>query len=241
MPSTTQSSRLGLFARLVGIVTTPGRAMAEAAGSPLGDVLGAWIVILTVWAAAGGAVLSTPVGRQALVDERVRVTEALGGEVSDATYREWQAHPPFATYFSSGGRTLLVPVVTLLVATGLWLGLGRAEGRPVAFLGCLSVAVHATAVLALQQVLAAPLHLARESLTSPFNLAAVLPLFDEGSPAARFLGTVEVFGLWWVVLLAVGCGAVTGQRARTYLGPLVGVYASVAAVVAATVVLMGGA
>lgn len=214
--------------------------MAEAATASTGDIVSTWLVVLVLWAGSAAAVLTTPVGRQALVDERVRVTEALGGSVDDATYRAWQAHPPFATYLSSGGRTLLLPVVTLLVGAGLWLMLRRSAGGGT-FRGCLSVAVHATVVLAVQQVLAAPLHLVRESLTSPFNLAAVLPLFDEGSLPARFLGTVEVFGLWWVVLLAVGCAALTGRRVRTFLGPFVGVYAGVAAVVAAAVVMMGGA
>ena len=67
--------------------------------------------------------------------------------------------------------------------------------------------MHATVVLALQQLLATPLHVVRESLTSPFNLAALLPFFDEGSLPARILGTVELFGLWWALLLAVGCRA----------------------------------
>ena len=65
----------------------------------------------------------------------------------------------------------------------------------------------------------------RESLTSPFNLAALLPFFDEGSAAARFLGTIEVFGLWWVVLLAVGCAALAGRPGpRVSSGPWPGRY-----------------
>ena len=42
-------------------------------------------------AVCGGLLLSTPVGRQALVDERVRVIEALGGRVDDAAYAALQA------------------------------------------------------------------------------------------------------------------------------------------------------
>lgn len=195
-----------------------------------------WLTLLAIWAVAAVALLSTPVGRQALVDERVRVVEALGGTIDDPTYAALQAAPPYWMYAASGGRTLLLPVVTLAVAAGLSLWPGRRAG----FVASLSVAVHASTVLVVQQVVATPLHYLRESLTSPFNLAAVLPWFDEGSVPARVLGTIEVFGLWWVVLLAVGCAALAGRRAREYVGPLVGAYVGVAAVVAVAVAISGG-
>ena len=215
--------------------------MSAAADASFAEIMGIWVVILAVWLAAGAALTSTAVGRQALVDERVRVIEALGGTVDDAAYHELEAHPPLAAYFTSGGRTLLLPVVTAVVAAALlvWLrqrGVGQATYR-----SCLAVAVHASVVLALQQVVATPMHLVRESLTSPFNLAALLPFFDEGSIPALVLGTIEVFGLWWVALLAVGCAAVSGRRARSFIGPFLGAYVIVAAAVAAVVALAGGA
>lgn len=236
IPSNPPAMTLG--GRLLKLPTAPRRVMTAAAGLSLPRVLATWLVLLTIWAAAAAALLSTPVGRQALVDERVRVVESLGGRVDDATYARLQAAPPYWVYFTSGGRLLLAPPVTLAVAAGLFVWLRRTT--PVTYTQSLSAAVHATAALVAQQVVAAPLHFVRESLTSPFNLAALLPFFDEGSAAARVLGTLEIFGLWWVVLLAIACGVLAGRRARGYFGPLVGAYAGVAAVVAIAVVLTGG-
>lgn len=210
--------------------------MQEAVHCGAGAVAVTWLLLLAVWAGAAALLLTSPVGRQAVVDERVRVVEALGGTVDDTTYAALQAAPPFWMYAASGGRTLLLPVVTLAVAGGLALWPGRRAG----FVPSLSVAVHASTVLVLQQLVATPLHLVRESLTSPFNLAALLPWFDEGSVPARVLGTIELFGLWWVLLLAVGCAALAGRRAREYVGPLVGAYVGVAAVVAVAVAITGG-
>ncbi len=227
-----------LAGRLLALFTAPRMAMHAAIGLSLGRVLLTWLVLLAVWGAAGAALLSTPVGRQALVDERVRVVESLGGRVDDAAYARLQAAPPLWVYFASGGRMLLTPPVTLTAAAAIFLWLRRR--RLVTLAQALSISVHASAVLAVQQVVATPLHLLRESLTSPFNLAALLPFFDEGSTAARFLGTVEVFGLWWVLLLAVGCSALAGSRARTFVWPLIGVYAGTAAVVAGASLLTGG-
>lgn len=227
---------LSVFARLGSTIAAPATAMRAAAACSAVNVLTTWLILLAIWGAAGGWLLSTPVGRQALVDERVRTVEVLNGTVDDATYATWQATPPYWVYLTSGGRTLLAPIVTAAIAVALFLWLRPAAG----FLGCLSVAVHASAVLVLQQVVATPLHALRESLTSPFNLAAALPFFAEGSLAARFLGTVELFGVWWAVLLAIGCGALAGRRGREFVAPLVGVYGGVAAVIAVAVALAGG-
>lgn len=201
-----------------------------------GAVAVTWLVLLAIWAGTAGLLLSSPVGRQALVDERVRVVEALGGTVDDATYAGLQAAPPYWMYAASGGRLLLLPVVTLAVGAGLALWPGRRAG----FVPSLSVAVHASTVLVLQQVVATPLHVVRESLTSPFNLAALLPWFDEGSMPARVLGTIELFGVWWVLLVAVGCAVLAERRAREFVGPLVGAYVGIAAAVAVAVAITGG-
>lgn len=229
---------MSLPGRLLRLVTAPRLAMSAAARQPWSRVLATWLVLLLIWGAAATALLTTSVGRQALVDERVRVVESVGGRVDDATYRRLQAAPPYWVYLASGGRLLLTPPVTLAVAGILFLWLRRTAA--VSFVQCLSVSVHAAGALVAQQLVTTPLHFVRESLTSPFNLAALLPLFDEGSAAARVLGTVEVFGLWWVVLLAFGCAALAGRRARAFVAPLVGAYAGVAAVVAIAVLLTGG-
>lgn len=239
MSPTSNPPASGLLARLTGIVVRPRSAMRAAAAAGAGAVAAAWLVVLVVWLAAGAWLLALPVGRQALVDEQVRVVEALGGTVDDARYQAWQAAPPWGTYFTSGGRLLLLPLTTLAVATGLFLWTRR-QVPGVRYAAALSVTVHASVILALQQVVATPLHIVRESLTSPFNLAALAPLFDEGSWPARLLGTIELFGVWWVLLLALGAATLTGRRARTYVAPLLGTYAGVAAAVAGIVVLMGG-
>jgi hypothetical protein len=198
-----------------------------------------WIVILLAVTICGGLLLSTPVGRQALVDERVRVTEALGRRVGDAEYARLQANPPLAGYLTSGGRLLLTPPVTIVVALGL-LMLARFDGARIPFATALAVVVHATVVLGLQQIVATPLHYVAESLTSPTNVAGMLRVFDEGTWPARLFGTIDVFGLWWMWLLSLGLAAATAQPARRYFWRLSAVYVGVAALVAAVFAVLGG-
>jgi hypothetical protein len=210
--------------------------MAELVRHPA--VLSTWVAVLLVVVVCGGLLLSTQVGQQALVDERVRVTEALGNRVDDAEYARLEANPPVPTYLTSGGRLLLMPPVTLLVAAGV-LVLARFDGTVMPFRTALAITVHASVVLALQQLVATPVHYLYESLTSPTNVAAVVRVFDEGTWAARLFGSMDVFGLWWMWLLSVGLGVAAGQPARRYAWRLLAVYIGVAALVAAVFAILG--
>lgn len=223
--------------RVTGVLVHPRAAMAEVVRHPA--FITTWVVVLLAVAICGGLLLSTPVGQQALVDERVRVTEALGRRVDDAEYARLQADPPLLVYLTSGGRLLVTPPVTLLVAAGL-LVLARIDGATLPFGTALAIAVHASVVLALQQIVATPAHYAYESLTSPSNLAGILRVFDEGTWPARLFGTIDVFGLWWLWLLSVGLAAAAARPARRYFWRLLAVYVGVAALAAALFAVLGG-
>lgn len=237
--------------RVTGVLVHPRTTMAEVVRHPA--FITTWVVVLLVVAVCGGLLLSTPIGQQALVDEHVRVTEALGGRVDDVSYDQLRQNPPVSIYLTSGGRLLLTPPVTMAVALGLMM-LARFERDPrhaesasrnlgggrMTFVTALAITVHATVVLALQQVVATPLHYVSESLTSPTNVAGLLRLFDEGSWPQRLLGAVDAFGLWWMWLLAVGMGAATGRPARRYIWKLLAVYLGIAAIVAAVFAVRGG-
>lgn len=222
--------------RVFGVLRHPRRTMGEVVTHPA--FAATWVIVLAVLAVCGFALLSTAVGQQALVDEQVRVIEALGGRVDDAAYSALQANPPWLVYLTSGGRLVLTPPLTLLVALGL-VALAALDGVKVRYVVTLAVAVHASVVLALQQVVATPLHFVRESLTSPTNIAGVLPMLDEGSLPARWLGSIDLFGLWWVWLLAMGLAAVTGRPARRYFARVLAAYVGIAAVVAAAFAVLG--
>jgi len=138
--------------RVIGVLRHPRRTMADVVARP--TFAAAWVFLLAVLAVCAFALLSTAVGRQALVDERVRVTEAFGGRVNDAAYAALQANPPLLVYLTSGGRLLLTPGITLLVAAGL-ITLAALDGVKVRYGVALAITVYASLVLALQQVVVA--------------------------------------------------------------------------------------
>jgi hypothetical protein len=222
--------------RVTGVLLHPRATMAEVVRHPV--FITTWVAVLLAVLVCGGLLLSTDVGRQALVDERVRVTEALGGRVDDVQYARLQANPPYFVYFTSGGRLLVTPEMTLLVAAGV-MALARIDGASVSYLTALAITVHATVVLALQQIVATPFHFIQEALTSPTTVAGIMRVFDEGTLPSRLFGTIDVFGLWWMWLLSVGLAAAAGRPARRYLWRLLAVYVGVAAIAAVGFALVG--
>lgn len=222
--------------RIVGVLRHPASTMADVVAHP--TFAGLWALILLVVAIGGGLLLTNDLGRQALVDERVRMLEELGQPVDDARYAALEARPPVSAFLTSGGRLLLAPPLTLLVALGL-VGFAAVEGHTLPYQKALAIVVHASVVLAVQQVVSIPLHVLRESLTSPTTLGSLLPLLEEGTWPARMAGSIDVFGLWWVTLLAVGLSVATGQAVRRYLVRLAGVYVAIGATMAVILAVLG--
>lgn len=227
-----------MIRRIAGVVSRPRATMAELVAQPAW--MATWLVVLLGWALCGGWLLSTDVGRQALIDENVRVSESFGRNITDAEYAALLAQPPWWTYLTSGGRLLLTPVVTLLTAMAVWV-VARKAGGEASWQQALAIVVHASVVLLLGQVITTPLHYVRESLTSPLNLAAVLPGMTEGTIPTRFFASLDFFVMWWCGLLAMGLAALTRRRTTRYAVVLGLFYAGFAAVIAATVAALGGA
>ena len=221
--------------RIVGVLRHPASTMADVVSHP--TFAGLWAAVLLVVIVMGGLLLSSDLGRQALVDERVRVLEELGRQVSDAQYAALEAQPPFSAFLTSGGRMLMAPPLTLLVALGL-VAFAATEGCRLPYRTALAIVVHASVVLALQQLIAIPIHVVRESLTSPMTLGSVLPMLEEGTWPARVAGAVDLFGLWWVALVAVGASAATGRSLGRTVVRLVSAYVVIAAIIAGIVAVI---
>jgi Yip1 domain len=223
--------------RIAGVVLRPRSTLAELVHRPVW--VDTWFFILIVAGVCAGAFLRTDIGRQAVIDERVRVIETFGGAVTDADYATLQARPPWWVYFTSGGRLLLTPAVTLLMATACW-AVARAEGVEARFTQALAVVVHASVVLVLGQLIVTPLHYVRESLMSPLNFAAVLPGMDEGTLPARFFGSIDLFAVWWLALIVIGLALLTRRGTRRYAVSAAAVYLVFAAVMAGVIAAVGG-
>jgi hypothetical protein len=185
-------------------------------------------------------VLATDVGRQALVDQFERTALAFGQEVDDARYEQFRALSQQGPAYGVATALVSGPVLTLAVALALFGVFRRGPDGGVSFVQVFSVVAHAGVVLALRQVIAAPISYARETTASGTSLGVWVPTLDEASPVAWFVGALDLFVIWWLLLLALGVGIVYRRRAVTVAAGLLGVYAGVAVLLAVAMTALGG-
>ncbi|HEY7790902.1 MAG TPA: YIP1 family protein [Vicinamibacterales bacterium] len=228
----------GWLARVAGVLVSPRRTLARALER------GEWAGMLTglalVAAVCAGSFGATAVGRQALRDNQVRSLESFGGTVTDAAYVRLGAVDRYAAAIGTARGLVGTPLVTFLLAGilfGVFNGLlgGRARFRDV-----LIVATYAGVVLVLEQVIAAPLDYARQAMASPLNLSDLIPVFDQGTFASWLAGSINLFRLWWLGVLAIGLSQVYDRRAARLGGALCGLYVLAGIILAAVQTATGG-
>ena len=73
------------------------------------------------------------------------------------------------------------------------------------------------------------------------NLGALLPMLPEKSFLASLLGAVDVFLVWWIVVLAMGLAVLYRRRTQPIAISLLAVYAVIAIVIAVVKSRVGGA
>jgi hypothetical protein len=187
---------------------------------------------------AGVWLMSTTVGQQALVDQWERTAAAVGHDVDDAGYSQLEAWSRYGAVYAVAGALLTVPVLAAAVAGLLYLAFGRTHPWTEAMV----VAVHAGVVLSLRQVVVAALTYGRETTASALSVGGLMfPGLDAASTAARLLGFIDLFALWWVVVLAIGAARLYRRRARSTVLTFVGVYVAVAVLIAAIFTAAGTA
>ena len=131
-------------------------------------------------------------------------------------------------------------MLTLTVAAVICVVFRCGDNQAVSFSQVLSVVVYASVILALRQIVAAPVSYARESTASATSLGGWFTAIDETSPVGRFVGALDVFVVWWVVVLAVGVAICTGGRHARLAAAFLGVYVGLALLLAATMTVLGG-
>jgi hypothetical protein len=222
------------LARVAGMIRRPGTTLAGVIAAPRSAGLLVSMTILA--AAASGLLMNSEVGQLALVDQWERTALAFGQPVDDARYAELQAGSRYGALYGAVTGAASVGGVVIVAAVLVYLVYGRGPG----FGTVLAVVAHSGVILALRQIVAAPIAYARETTASAATLGRWFPLLDESSPVARFLGLIDLFVVWWAVVLAIGVALLYQRRAPPTAAMFVGLYAGVALVLAGAIAVFAG-
>lgn len=237
--ATAPAAALSLAARIFGVVTAPRATYADVAARP--RWAGMLAVVVLVGSMGTFAFLSTEVGRQAMLDQQIRWMESFGLNINDAEYARMEQSLGFARYAGPVFQAIFLPLIALGIA-GLMIGIFNAIlGGNAAFTQVFAIVVHSGIVMTLAQVFGLPLAYARESMSSSTNLAVFFPFLDDASFAARFLGSIDLFLIWWIVSLSIGLGVLYRRRTGPIARGLIGSYVMIGLIIAVGKTALSGA
>lgn len=220
-----------LFARLIGVITAPRDTFASVAAYPKWfGMLALTTVIIAMFSALP---LTTEAGRQATIDQQVDSMKSLGFDVTDQMYEQMQTRSRFMPYTTGVSILVIGPIIGLIIAGILFAVFNAAMGGEASFKQVFAIVVHASAVSAVSTVFAGLLRYVQPGPPgSVANLGVLLPMLPENSFAGRLLGMVDLFLIWWMIVLAIGMAVLYRRRTQPIAISLLAVYAVIAVVVA---------
>jgi hypothetical protein len=104
-------------------------------------------------------------------------------------------------------------------------------GGTAVFKQVFAVVAHSGIITALQVLFSMPLSYATGRLAGA-NLSVFVPTLEETSFAARFLGAIDLFWIWWCVSLAIGIGVLFKRKTIGIAMTFLGIYVCIALVLA---------
>jgi hypothetical protein len=228
-----------LPARLIGVLTSPMATFRAIVAEP--KWFGALTVTTLLIALFSALPMTTEAGRQATLDQQVSTMKSFGREVDDRMYDQMERGAAILPYTTAGFTIVLSPIFALIIAGLLFAVFNAAMGGEASFKQVFSLVAHAGVVSALSAIFSGTINYFRGATGSVANLGALLPMLPEKSFAGNLLGTIDVFLVWYVVVLAIGLAVLYRRRTQPIAIALLGVYAVIALGIALFKSRVGGA
>jgi hypothetical protein len=219
-----------LPARLIGILTSPMATFQRVVAHP--KWFGALAVTTLLVAFFTALPMTTEAGRQATLDQQISQMKSFGVEVNDQVYDSMERGAARLPYTTAGFTIVLAPIFALITAGLLFAVFNAAMGGEAAFKQVFAVVAHAGVISAISAIFSGVINYFRGGVGSVANLGALLPMLPEQSFVGHLLGTIDVFLIWYVVVLAIGLAVLYRRRTQPIAISLLGVYAVIALVIA---------
>lgn len=228
-----------LPARFIGIITAPKDTFTGVAAVPKWFVL---FAICTLLIAVFTALpMTTDAGRQAAIDQQVQQRRAFGVETDDAQYAQIERMSKVMPYVTAGSVLVFSPIMLMVISGILFAIFNAALGGEASFKQVLAIVTHAGVISTMSAVFSGIINYFRGAVGSVATLGALLPMLPERSFLASLLGAIDVFLIWYVIVLAMGLAVLYRRRTQPIAISLLAVYGVIAVVIAVVKSRLGGA
>jgi hypothetical protein len=185
--------------------------------------------------------LTTDAGKQAAIDQQVTQMQSFGMTVNDQMYEQLEKGTGRMPYVTGISVLVVSPIMALIISGILFAIFNAAMGGEASFKQVLAILAHAGAISAVSTIFSGVINYFRGSMGSVANLGALMPMLPENSFAGRLLGMIDIFLIWYVVVLAIGLAVLYRRRTQPIAISLLTVYAAIAIVIALVKSRVGGA
>jgi len=144
-------------------------------------------------------------------------------------------------FMSTGFQIVALPLAAAVIAAIALAVFNALLGGDGTFKQAFAIVAHSGVVLSVAQLFGLPLAYARQTLSSATNLGVFAPFLDESSFAARLLGAIDLFIVWWMISLAIGLAVLYRKRTGPIAAGLLVLYVAIGIVIAAVKTAMSGA
>lgn len=222
---------MNVFARFIGILTAPRPTFQQVVARP--KWFGMWLLTTVIIAFGAALPMTTEAGKVASVEQQVSSMESFGFQVSDEQYAAMMKGTAALPYTTAGMVVVFGLLMAFIMAGILWAIFNAGLGGDASYKQMLAVLIHAGAVSAVGQLFTGPLNYFRGAVTSATNLSVLLPMLEETSFMGRLAGAIDLFIIWWLIVLSIGLAVLYRRRTQPIAMTLFGIYAVIALGVAA--------
>jgi hypothetical protein len=220
-----------LPARFAGVLFSPRATYADVAARP--RWLGIFLLVFLVSGTAAAALMSTEIGRNAVIDRQIESSKAFGREPTQAQIDQFEKMAPYLAYITPVFQIVGLGLGCLAIAGVAFAVFNAFMGGDATFKQNFAIVAHSGVILAVLSLFTTPLAYARETLSSATNLGVFLPFLDESSFAARLLGSIDLVFIWWILSLSIGLGVLHRKRTGPIATTMFAIYVAIALVIAA--------
>jgi hypothetical protein len=220
-----------LPARFAGVLFAPRATYAAVAAHP--RWLGIFLTVYLITAAAATALVSTEIGRNAILDQQIAQQESFGRKPTQADLDRFEKISSYFVYLAPVTQLAGLGIGCLVIAGIAFAVFNAMLGGDATFKQVFAVVAHSGVVLAVLSLFTTPLAYVRESTSSATNLAVFLPFLDDSSFVARLLGSIDLVLIWWILSLAIGLGVLYRKRTGPVATTLLAVYVAIGVIIAA--------
>jgi hypothetical protein len=230
---------MGLLSRFIGVITSPGDTFRSVVSYP--RWFGMLAVVTVGMAVLSAAPMMTEAGREAALNQQVTQNERFTGQpVSDQQYETMRTMSGVMPYITMVSMLIMIPLMSLITAGILYVIFNVAMGGTATFKQVFAIVAHASVISLLSVAFTAPINMARGAVGSVTSFGALLPMLDEDSFVGRLMGMIDLFMIWYVIVLAIGLAVLYRRRTQPIAITLFGVYAGIIVVIAAVLSRIGG-